>query len=123
MISEMFDFDLRASLAPPNHLYVKSGWGTVAPLWPTVCGVGEYFSPPLVGLPDTASQSACRPKGGAKLGQPRSVDSLVGNPKVHSNGGRGGINFVFWRSFEPSKQPNSECGRIAPLGRTNARCF
>ncbi len=42
-----FSLDLGASLAPPNHLWVNSGWGTVAPVWPTVCGVGECFSPPF----------------------------------------------------------------------------
>ncbi|MFA6292320.1 MAG: hypothetical protein WC637_11090 [Victivallales bacterium] len=42
-----FSLDLSANLAPPNHLWVNSGWGTVSPLWPTVCGVGECFSPPF----------------------------------------------------------------------------
>lgn len=47
MKTKDFSLDLSASLAPPNHLWVNSGWGTVSPAWPTVCGVGECFSPPF----------------------------------------------------------------------------
>ncbi|MBB3128502.1 hypothetical protein FHS19_003156 [Paenibacillus rhizosphaerae] len=42
-----FTFDLRASLAPPNHIWVASGYSTVAPLPNTVAGVKGLFSPPF----------------------------------------------------------------------------
>lgn len=47
MDTKDFSLNLSANLAPPNHLWVNSGWGTVSPVWPTVCGVGECFSPPF----------------------------------------------------------------------------
>ncbi|GGD91762.1 MGH1-like glycoside hydrolase domain-containing protein [Paenibacillus nasutitermitis] len=42
-----FAFDLRASLAPSNHIWVGSGYSTVAPLTNTVAGVKGLFSPPF----------------------------------------------------------------------------
>ncbi|MFE5321807.1 hypothetical protein ACFQ88_24225 [Paenibacillus sp. NPDC056579] len=42
-----FSFDLRASLAPSNHIWVGSGYSTVAPLANTVAGVKGLFSPPF----------------------------------------------------------------------------
>ncbi|MEK0316146.1 MGH1-like glycoside hydrolase domain-containing protein [Cohnella sp. 56] len=42
-----FAFDLRASLAPSNHIWVGSGYSTVAPLANTVAGVKGLFSPPF----------------------------------------------------------------------------
>lgn len=42
-----FAFDLRASVAPPHHIWVGSGYGTVAPLANTVAGVKGLFSPPF----------------------------------------------------------------------------
>ncbi|CAG7652450.1 hypothetical protein ACFQI7_13905 [Paenibacillus allorhizosphaerae] len=42
-----FAFDLRASLAPSNHIWVCSGYSTVAPLPNTVAGVKGLFSPPF----------------------------------------------------------------------------
>lgn len=42
-----FAFDLRASVAPANHIWVCSGFGTVAPLEGMVAGVSGLFSPPF----------------------------------------------------------------------------
>ncbi|MBB6734460.1 MGH1-like glycoside hydrolase domain-containing protein [Cohnella zeiphila] len=42
-----FAFDLRASLAPANHIWVGSGYSTVAPLANTAAGVKGLFSPPF----------------------------------------------------------------------------
>jgi hypothetical protein len=42
-----FAFDLRASVAPANHLWVCSGYSTVAPIAGTVTGVSGLFSPPF----------------------------------------------------------------------------
>ena len=48
-----FSFDLRKSVAPPEHVWVASGRGTVAPVDGTVCGVRGFFSPP-VAAPDAS---------------------------------------------------------------------
>lgn len=48
-----FSFDLRRSVAPPGHVWVASGRGTVAPVDGTVCGVRGFFSPP-VAAPDAS---------------------------------------------------------------------
>ncbi|MDF2962997.1 MAG: hypothetical protein K0S39_4732 [Paenibacillus sp.] len=42
-----FAFDLRASVAPANHIWVCSGFSTVAPLTSTVAGVRGLYSPPF----------------------------------------------------------------------------
>lgn len=42
-----FAFDLRASLAPSNHIWVGSGSCTVAPLANTAAGVKGLFAPPF----------------------------------------------------------------------------
>lgn len=42
-----FAFDLRASVAPSNHIWVCSGYSTAAPLANTVAGVSGLFSPPF----------------------------------------------------------------------------
>ncbi|MDR6549138.1 MGH1-like glycoside hydrolase domain-containing protein [Paenibacillus qinlingensis] len=42
-----FAFDLRASVAPTNHIWVGSGFSTVAPIAGTVAGVSGLFSPPF----------------------------------------------------------------------------
>ena len=42
-----FHLDLRASLAPPNHLAVSSGYSRVRPELGTVMGVSECFGPPF----------------------------------------------------------------------------
>jgi hypothetical protein len=42
-----FGLDLRAYLGAPNHLWVKSGRTTVAPLGRTVAGVEGCFAPPF----------------------------------------------------------------------------
>lgn len=44
---EDFVFDLRTSVAPAEHLWVNSGYGTVAPLPDTVLGVRGCYSPPF----------------------------------------------------------------------------
>lgn len=42
-----FKLDLRKSVAPPNHIWVNSGYSTCAPLPNTVMGVEGCFSPPF----------------------------------------------------------------------------
>ncbi|WP_135554412.1 MGH1-like glycoside hydrolase domain-containing protein [Paenibacillus cymbidii] len=42
-----FAFDLRANVAPDHHLWVCSGYATVAPLANTAAGVRGLFSPPF----------------------------------------------------------------------------
>ena len=44
---DSFRLDLRRSVAPDNHIWVSSGFGTVAPAAGTVCGVRGFFSPPF----------------------------------------------------------------------------
>lgn len=48
-----YSLDLRKSVAPPGHVWVASGRGTVAPAEGTVCGVRGFFSPP-VAAPDAS---------------------------------------------------------------------
>ena len=50
---DSFRLDLRRSVAPDNHVWVGSGFGTVAPRPGTVCGARGFFSPPFA-APDTA---------------------------------------------------------------------
>lgn len=42
-----FEFDVRNSLAPKEHIWVGSGYGTVAPRRNTVMGVRGFYSPPF----------------------------------------------------------------------------
>ena len=46
---EDFALNLNSILSPPNHVWVMSGWSTVAPVPGTVMGVGDCFGPPLAG--------------------------------------------------------------------------
>lgn len=48
-----FKLDLRKSVAPPNYIWVNSGFSTCAPLNDTVMGVKGCFSPPFAAK-DTA---------------------------------------------------------------------
>ncbi len=50
---DSFRLDLRRSVAPDNHVWIGSGFGTVAPLPGTVCGARGFFSPPFA-APDTS---------------------------------------------------------------------